>query len=112
MKAILDGVEYDVQPIPPSMSLYHIRINELLKREPKNAQEVKDATGELDVLMTELLKECVKPEPAKAHQLTLFNLVMKVTDQAIKDAQFFWDQKQPGASTSSSASANPAQASQ
>ena len=111
MKVCIDGTEYHVNPIPPSMSLYHIRITELLRAEAKGLQEIRDATSELDALLTELLKECVQPTPAKQHQLTLFNLVMKETDRAIKDAQFFWNQKHgdtaAGSADGASAASSP-----
>jgi hypothetical protein len=89
MKLKIHDVEYEIKPIPPSLGPYHARITDLLQGKPQNVQEAKDWTAELQILVKELLKETVKPEPPEEYELEAYNTLIQVTKNALENSQFF-----------------------
>jgi len=95
MKKEICGVKYEIKPMPPSLTPYSARIIALLQRTPQNVEEAREASKELRILIKELLKETVQPEPLEEHELEVYNTLIQVTNQTLEKVKFFPQNKRP-----------------
>ena len=103
MKKKIEDVEYEIIPIPPSLSPFSTRISKLLQQEPKTVEEAKEISAEIKKAMDVLLEGTVTPEPKKGHRTQLLNALNQLTKAAIEDAEFFRKSKRRSSGESSSA---------
>jgi hypothetical protein len=109
MKKKIEDVEYEIIPIPPSLSPFSTRISKLLQQEPKTVEEAKEISAEIKAAMDILLEGTVSPKPKKGHRTQVFNSLNLLTKEAIEDAEFFRKPKRRSSRESSSTGDNDSQ---
>jgi len=107
LKKTVEGVEYEVSPVPPSHAPYQSLIDSLLKKESKSAEDATKDSGELEKCIDKVLVVTVNPMPPKKHQLMLYNVVNNETRRIMREAGLFRsqpkrDSKKSGVSESAS----------
>lgn len=89
MKQTIDGIEYNLIPQPPYLSPFTRRAAQLLKNEPQSLEEAQRNSEEIKQCMEKIFAETVKPQPKIEHYVQVFNAINELTNQVIKDAEFF-----------------------
>jgi hypothetical protein len=92
LKKTVEGVEYEVSPVPPSHAPYQSLIDSLLTKESKNAEEAIKDSEELEKCIDKVLAVTVDPLPPKKHQLILYNAVNNETRRVMREAGLFRSQ--------------------
>ena len=92
MKKTVEGVEYEVSPVPPSHAPFQSLIDSLLKKESKDVEEAGKDSEELEKCIDKVLVVTVNPMPAKKHQLVLYNVVNNETRRVMREAGLFRSQ--------------------
>ena len=96
MKKTVEGVEYEVSPVPPSHAPYQSLIDSLLKKESKNAEEATKDSEELEKCIDKVLAVTVDPLPPRKHQLALYNVVNNETRRVMREAGLFRSKTERG----------------
>jgi hypothetical protein len=107
LKKTVEGVEYEVSPVPPSHAPFQSLIDSLLKKESKDVEEAGKDSEELEKCIDKVLVVTVNPMPPKKHQLVLYNVVNAETRRVMREAGLFRSQpkrdpEKSGASESAS----------
>ncbi|HLE74922.1 MAG TPA: hypothetical protein VI864_02630 [Candidatus Bathyarchaeia archaeon] len=105
MELEVEGVKYEIIPIPPSLSPYSTLIGDLLRAKPQTIEEVEKNSGTIAKAMEKLFAGTVKPTPKLEHQTQVFNALINLTNKTIEAAGLFRGDK--GSSTSPSSPIEP-----
>jgi hypothetical protein len=92
LKKTVEGVEYEVSPVPPSYAPYQSLIDSLLQKDLKSAEEAIKDSEELEKCIDKVLVVTVNPVPPKKHQLVLYNVVNNETRRVMREAGLFRSQ--------------------
>jgi len=92
LKKTVEGVEYEVSPVPPSHAPFQSLIDSLLKKESKDVEEAGKDSEELEKCIDKVLVVTVNPMPPKKHQLVLYNVVNNETRRVMREAGLFRSQ--------------------
>jgi len=94
VKLKIDGVEYQVKPMPLHLSPYAARMSELLQKVPTDLSEADEMSKEIEQLQSKIFAETVSPEVRKEHTIELYNAVNDLTREIMKKAGLFRESKQ------------------
>jgi hypothetical protein len=107
VKKKIGDTEYNVIPVPPYASGLFKKAADLIQKLVK--EDDKSTREKAKVLMLEVFRETVEPEPQREHYLQLWNLLVEVTNAAVEDAQFFRKQQGSGVGEGGTAGVGTAQ---
>lgn len=102
MELEVEGVKYQLIPIPPSHSPYSTLIGDLLRAKPKSIEEAEKNSETIAQAMEKLFAGTVKPTPKQEHQSQVFNALIDLTNKTIEDAKFFRNNQEPDTTKSGS----------
>ena len=89
MEATIDGVKYTINPTPPSVSPYSTLVVNLLEKEPKDLEDAEQLKQQIEKGLDAIFAETVTRKPKKEHYILIYDAVIKVTQQTLKQAELF-----------------------
>ena len=106
-KINVDGVEYTVTPIPPSLAPVQILVDKLMSKTPENFEDAMKISEELGKATAKLLSATVTPQPTPEAAIEVFKATQAFTIKTIKEAQFFRNPAGPDGQQSGVNGTNP-----
>jgi len=112
MEKEIDGVKYNLIPVPPYASPYNVLLGDLLRKKPETVEAAEAISHAIKKAMEKLFAETVTPTPKPEHQTQLFNAVSELTTKVLKEAGLFREDSGPDAAKGDADSADAAQEAQ
>ena len=100
MKQKIGDVEYEIIPIPPSHAVYASLYSVKTKEQPKNLEEAKQISKDVEGVTAILFAECVSPAPKKEHHTQALKALFDLTAKTQEEAGLFRQDSKPHAEKS------------